>query len=334
MVYRKRYYAIFIVISALFITYLHYSGVEGIRALHDIYRGLYFIPLLVGALVFGLKGAVLTYMLVAILHLSYILTSWSGIFVSEINRFLDLLIQGIFAFLAGFFIDRDKRRREQIEKEKYLAGIGQIATSIVHDLKTPLVTILGFAKRIQDGKGKTETAIETIIDSAENMQKIVNDVLDFSKPLQMDLQKDDIRNAVARACDFCREKANEADVSLSVELPSDALNIEIDRFHMERAIVNLINNAIEASDRGKKISVCAIPGKNHLSISIKDQGAGMDREILENVFIPFYTKKRKGTGLGMPIAKKVIEAHSGEISIESKVGSGTEVVIKLPYKPE
>lgn len=329
----KEYFSgIAIAALVLLITYLHYSTAHGILALHAIYRELYFIPLLFGALRFGLKGTLITYLFITVLYVPYIFMSWTGVFIAELNRLLDILILGVFAFLAGFFIDRDRRRRKQLQRDHYLANIGQVATTIVHDLKNPLITILGFARRIQEGKGKTDTAVQEIIGSAENMQKIVHDVLDFAKPLRLQLKEDDITNVINRACEFCKAKAEVQGVMISRNLPAEPVKVAIDSFYLERAIANLISNAIEASHEGQNTIVDVIPEKYYLSIRIKDEGPGMDKETLENIFIPFYSKKSGGTGLGMPIAKKIIEEHKGEIHLNSKPGQGTEITLRLPYR--
>jgi signal transduction histidine kinase len=314
------------------ITYLNYSTVPQIHALHDIYREFYYIPVLLGALLFGLKGAALSYLLILVLYLPYIIINWSGDAISEADKFLHILLQGIFGFLAGFLITRDKKRREQMEKERYLAGLGQAATTIVHDLKNPLITIQGFAKRLQEGKGKTEDAAQAIMDSANNMQKIVYDVLDFARPMKMAFRKEDIRNIIKRACDSCKTKTERWGIDILTDLPAEPVTIEIDSFNIERAVVNILNNAIEASARGQNISISTVAEKDYLTIRIKDQGAGMDSETIENIFIPFFTKKSWGTGLGMCISKKIIDGHEGKISINSNPGAGTEVTIKLPYR--
>ena len=121
-------------------------------------------------------------------------------------------------------------------------------------------------------------------------------------------------------------------MNLLTSVPASPVYVELDGFHMERALINLLSNAIEASGRGQEVKVGTAPGKDTLAITIVDQGPGMDRETIENVFTPFYTKKKEGTGLGMPIAKKVVDAHKGKIYVFSKPGEGTEVRIKLPYK--
>ncbi len=326
-------YAIAIVVISLFITYLHYATVPGIHVEHDIYRELYYVPVFLGALAFGLKGAVLSYLLVFALYMPYIVISWSGSFASEANKFLHLLLQGILGVTAGILIDRDRRTRIQLQKSRYLSGIGQAASAIVHDLRNPLVSILGFAKRIQEGKGKQESNIQEIIDSAHGMERIVNDVLDFARPIRLELQEEDFRHVVSRACDICKTKAEEVGVRVACDLPPEPVMAAIDPFQLERAIANLLGNAIEASGKGKQVVVSAGTSGSSVVLMVKDRGSGMDRETLENIFIPFYTKKSKGTGLGMSIAKKIVDGHRGSIHIHSRPGEGTEVKIEIPHAP-
>ncbi len=293
---------------------------------------LYYIPVFIGAARFGLKGSIATYLFILLLYLPHIYMTWTGDLIADANKLLHLFLQGVFAVFAGFLIDRDKKRVEQLEKERSLVSIGQAAAAIVHDLKTPLITILGFARRIQEGKGKTDNAVQAIMDSAGNMQKIVNDVLDFAKPIQLELKEEDIRGVISRACNSCKTRVQKREINILLDMPDEPVNIAIDSFQLERALINIINNAVEASAKGQSVSISAVPDKHYLSIRIKDQGVGIDRQTLENVFVPFYTKKSTGTGLGMPISKKIIEGHRGRIHIESKPEKGTEVIIRLPRK--
>ncbi len=318
------------VISALtiLISYLHYSTVVSIHALLGIYAELYYIPVLLGALFFGLRGAIGAFIFVLVLYLPYVFLNLTGTFLSE--RLLALFFIGMFAVLTGAFIDRERRYRKQSERDRYLMGLGQAATMIVHDLKNPLITIIGFAKRIVEKKENNDTAAEVIIESAEVMQKIVFDVLDFAKPIVLEIKAQDIRDIVKKSCEACKLKADENGTLLTLDLPSQSVMAEVDDFRVERALSNLINNAIEASGKGQHVRISMSPEKTHLLIRIQDDGPGMDRETLENIFIPYYTKKSSGSGLGMPIAKKIIEGHKGKILIDSKPGRGTKVGVYLP----
>ena len=331
-IFQKKFFVVSITIFILFITYLHYSTLPEIYSFHNIYKEFYYIPIFFGALAFGLRGTLLIYLCVFVFELPFVIEGWTGAFASEVSRLFHLGLQGLFALFAGYLSDRERNAREEAEKERYLARIGQVATAVVHDLKNPIITILGFSKRIKERKGNADEAIDIVRDSAVTMQKIVQDVLDFAKPLKLSLKQEDVGEVIAKACQFCQTKAEAGEVSLITEVPGHRVHAEIDSFHMERALINLVSNAIEASGKGQNVKVGMILGKETLTIKIIDQGPGMDRETLENIFTPFYTKKNEGTGLGMPIAKKVIEAHKGKIDVDSKPGEGTEVMIELPYR--
>ncbi|NWG04226.1 MAG: HAMP domain-containing histidine kinase [Syntrophaceae bacterium] len=331
MIDRKKIYIIIIVASALFITYLHHwMFQEDPRRI--VLNELYYIPLLLGAMMFGLKGAILTYLLVSALYLPYLSEYWTVNVLGLMARLLHLLLSGAFAFLAGFLVDREKRRQKQFEKDRYLAGLGRVATTIVHDLRNPLIAILFFARRIQEGTGDLNMAVQTIINSGQKMERIVHDVLDFAKPIRLELKEESIEGVINRAYDSCKAKAEKENVVLTVNLSGTSLTILIDGFQMERALVNLISNAIDATAKGEEVAIQTFSAKNYLVVSIKDSGSGMDRETLENIFTPFYSRKNDGFGLGMPIAKKIIEGHKGNIWIDSQPGIGTEVTIRLPYK--
>jgi signal transduction histidine kinase len=331
LAHRKKY-VVYIISFTLLITYLHYSTLPIFNDLHNIFTELYYIPLLGGAIVFGLRGAILVYLFITVLYFPFILMNWSNDFSFMANKLLHALFSGFFAFLAGTLTNREKHHRKRLEEEKYLAGLGQAAASIVHDLKTPIIAISGFARRIQQKKGNMDASIQTIIDSAGKMEMIVQDVLDFAKPIRLSLEKKDIRSIIKQACDTSVTKADMRGISLSVDLPAVPVHALIDGIHTERALVNLINNAVDSSEKGETVNVQLTEEKDSIDVIINDNGSGMDKETFENIFIPFYTKKSSGTGLGMVIVKKIIEGHNWKIHVTSNVGSGTRVTMKLPHR--
>jgi signal transduction histidine kinase len=325
-----RYFIIFIVASTLAITYLHFSTLPAIKELHNIFTELYYVPLLLGAFVFGLKGAILTYIFVTSFYIPYIIINWSGTYLFVVNQLFHAIFSGSFAVIAGVLVDREKKRRQQAEKNRYLVRLGQAAAAIVHDLRNPLISILGFARRIHQEKGDIKVASQIVLKSAEDMQVIVNDVLDFAKPIKITCKEADIVKTLKEICTYCRPYAALKRVKLLVEFSVVPLSITADISHFKRALVNLINNAIDASGWDESVIVNVSSGYECLIIKINDHGVGMEKDILENIFVPFYSNKTSGTGLGMAIAKKVIEAHKGNIRINSEPGQGTEVAIELP----
>ena len=327
---QKKLFVTLITVSVVVITYLHYSTLPGVRDIHNIFSELYYIPLLLGALVFGLKGAVVTFIVVSVLYIPHMLLNWEPSSTFIANQILHAIFSGAFAIVAGSLIDREKKLREQSEKDHYLASLGRASAAIVHDLKTPLITIAGFAKRISKDRGDVKEDSELILTSAMKMEMIIHDVLDFAKPLRLYFNKEDLRSVIEHTCESCKATAANKKVELSVNLPAEPVMISVDRSKFERALINLINNAIDASVGGNNIMITAEPGDGKVIIRIKDHGSGMDKETLDNIFIPFYTNKNSGTGLGMAIAKKIIEGHKGKIHINSKEKMGTEIIVELP----
>lgn len=326
---QKKYIIFAIIASALGITYLHHSTLTQIHDLHNILTELYYLPLLLGALAFGFKGAVYSLIFVTALYAPYVIINWSGTQLFIINKLLHSLISGSLAILTGVLVDRAKKNRQQLEKDRYLASLGQASAAIVHDLRTPLITVEGFAKRINEERGDIKEESQLILSAANKMQLIVNDVLDFAKPIKLDFNNKDLLDIIKNACQSCESVADEKEVTMSTNLPDGPLIISIDGLKLERAFVNLINNAIEASLMGDTVSIVAEHDEN-IIITIRDHGGGMNNETVDNIFIPFYTKKSSGTGLGMAIAKKIIKGHNGKIQIASVEQIGTEIKVELP----
>jgi two-component system sensor histidine kinase HydH len=329
---RKKTYLIgVIVISTFIITYLHNSLFRG-QAPHVILEELYYIPIILAALFYGLKGALSTYLLVSAAYLPYLFGDWVSNILDLIDRLLHLLFSGIFAFLAGFLIDRWRKYQRQLDESRYLAGLGQMAATIVHDLKNPLITISAFSRRIQQRKTNTDTAIQRILNAAETMQKIMNGTLDFARPIHLELKEEDIVSIVRQACDSCRARAEEKRIDLTMTVPGFPVILPIDSLHMQRAITNIMDNSIEASREGQSVIIAVRRDKNDVKVHLRDNGSGMDKETLDSIFIPFYSKKGTGTGLGMAVAKKIVDEHKGKIHVRSRPSLGTEVIIELPYR--
>lgn len=331
MIKKYVHIATIILITVLTTTYLHYA--KTLASSPHVYFGeLYYLPLLVGAARFGLKGALLTYLLISAAYVTLVWGDQTANFPWGADRVLHLAFTGLFAVVAGKLVDRDRKKSRQIGQERYFAGIGQASTVIVHDLKNPLISIQGFARRIQEGKGDIPQAAQTIAESANTMQRIVNDVLEFARPARMDFHNEDIRVTIRRASELCKTKAAGNGITLVEDLPSEPVITKVDSFQFERALVNLIDNSVDASPRGGRVDLTAIRARNTLTISIKDHGSGMDRETLDNLFTLTYTTKHEGTGFGVPISKKIIDAHGGMIRVHSQKGVGTEVIIDVPVK--
>lgn len=325
---RRTAHMIVIVVATAAVAYLNLVTMQGLAS-HVVLDELYYLPLLLGVVWFGLKGGVATYLLVSASYLPFVWDAWTAPGPQLFDRILHLASSAAFVLVAGVVAERDRKRHEQAEQERYFAGIGQASTVIVHDLKNPLIAIQGFARRILQGKGDTEQAARVILESTHTMQRIVSDVLEFARPIRLDPTAADVRECLQRTVELCLIKAEEKNVALALHLPPEPVVREVDCYLMQRALVNLIDNAVDASPPGASVFITADDGELGLRISIRDHGSGMDQQTLANLYAVTYTTKSGGTGFGIPISKKIVEAHGGTLRFISQKGSGTEVIIAL-----
>jgi signal transduction histidine kinase len=188
--YQKRYYIFTIIAVTLLITYLHYStGLEA-HALHSIYAELYYIPILLGAL-FGLKGAIMTYLFVSALYLPFIFLSWTTTSLFLLDKLMHLSFTGLFAFLAGLLVDRERKYQKQLEKDKMeLEKLDKLKSSflanISHELRTPMTSITGYAELLLDGvdgplNEEQEKSLQKVAAHSKHLLQLINNILDVAK---------------------------------------------------------------------------------------------------------------------------------------------------------
>jgi signal transduction histidine kinase len=216
-----------------------------------------------------------------------------------------------------------KERTSELQQAQRLATIGELAAMVGHDLRNPLTGIAiatyylktRFGSRI-DRKGRE--MLKLIEQDISHSDKIVDDFLKYSRELQLELTVTDAKTIVRDALAQVKMPRKIRVVNSAESHP----RIVVDAEKIDRALVNLISNAIDAMPSGGTLGITSQSSKGRLEISITDTGEGITKETLEKMWSPLFTTKPKGIGLGLPIAKRFVEAHGGSISVESKLGKG------------
>jgi signal transduction histidine kinase len=220
---------------------------------------------------------------------------------------------------------------QQLFKSERLAAIGELAAMIGHDLRNPLTGITGatyYLKTKLDKKADTRTKemLEIIEKDIEYSNKIINDLLEYSREIRLELDETTPKQIVTQALSLVKVPEN---VRLS-DLTQDEPKLSTDVDKMARVLTNLAKNAIEAMPNGGTLSIESKASKNEVVISVSDSGVGI--KDLSKLWMPLYTTKANGMGLGLTICKRIVEAHGGTISVESTVGKGTKFSITVPTK--
>ncbi len=218
-----------------------------------------------------------------------------------------------------------------------------------HDLRNPLTIIQNYALFLiedhEENKIFTDDQFELvkeIKESSEYMVQIIEDMLDISAiesgSISLEKKDEDIGKLIERTVSLNRPTATKKDISIITSLPDLPINKEVDAHKFQQVLDNLISNSIKYSQLGSEITV-GIEVQNEssaITIFVKDEGQGIPKDELEDLFVPFAkisskpTAGEKSTGLGLAIAKKIVEAHDGEIEVESEVGEGTTFFVNIP----
>jgi signal transduction histidine kinase len=230
----------------------------------------------------------------------------------------------------------DKMREDVIvaatERAKSLEGIG---SKVAHELKNPLSAIKGLVQLLKRGASddKSRERLGVICSEVTRMEGILRDYLSFSRPLE-DLKPQPVELG-ALADDVCSVLEARAEVAgISLQRSGGAARVLGDPRRLKEALLNFVSNAIEATPRLGAVEVAiAIDSGNDARIEIRDTGKGMSVEELARVGTPFFTTREGGTGLGVVLARAVIEQHGGDVTYASDAGRGTRVTVRLPAKP-
>ena len=252
-----------------------------------------------------------------------------------------LLFDGRGKPLGVVAIIRDVSERYALQRKvaqnERLALIGEMAAGIAHELRTPLTSIRGFVQYLQGSSDPDEWQEygNIIIREVDGLNRIVSELLDLVRPLPLHLQPTDLNAVVEESLMLAREGAGEARIGFVRELNSALPPVPLDRGRIKQVLLNVLINAIQAISGAGEIRIrTSLSGDNKVRLAIHDNGCGIPAALRERVFDPFFSTKPSGTGLGMAIARRIVEGHQGSIEIDSVEGQGCSVTLVLPAAKE
>ncbi len=227
-----------------------------------------------------------------------------------------------------------KLMQEQLLQARHLAMIGEMAATVAHEIKNPLAGIGGAIHVLRDTLDATDSRRDImgeILDQVRRLDDTVRQLLMLSKPWKPSCQACDLRALARQVCTFAEEEEQFSHVRFLFE-GDEKLVAEADSSLVQQVLLNLIQNSAQALTDTGRIIFNFRRTKETAEIDITDTGPGISPEIQDRLFRPFVTTKAQGTGLGLPICKKIVEAHGGSISIASRPGKGTTVSLRLPAR--
>jgi two-component system sensor histidine kinase HydH len=240
--------------------------------------------------------------------------------------------------------------REQLVQSEKLAALGEISAEVTHEIKNPLVSIGGFARRLENKikilseKYENEKELGKIADysniirsEVSRLEKLLTNILEYSKAGVLERTPCNINETIEEAVYLFKSGFSMKNITVHFRLEKDIPLLNLDKTQIKQVLINLFFNAMESMPSGGTLTISATPetyvgGQNVITLSIQDTGGGIPKDIYENIFNPFFTTKSSGTGLGLSISRKIIEMHGGTIRVENNIGHGVAVHLHLPLQ--
>lgn len=371
---KKRHFSRLILLAVVIsaITAQHYlTGVSHENlSLHNIHYLLYFLPILMGGIWYGLSGGVLTAALVSILYAPVVFGHvGQTVFASNMQKVLELVIYNLVGWVTGILSQRQRKesegyrraaeelqkayqklqeqtdliigKEEQLRRAEKLSTLGELAAGIAHEIRNPLASIKGTAEILLDEatpEPKRAEFMQLMLDEVGRLNQVVANYLELARFRRLYREQANLNDIFRRMLQIVDLRPARKKIEVRTEFSPDLPQVSLDVSQMEQAILNLMLNAVGAMPEGGAMTLSTRletqNGERAISAEVTDTGEGIAPDQLPHIFDPFFTTKPDGTGLGLPIVKRILKAHGGTIEIISEGGRETRAIMRIPIDSE
>ncbi|ABB36911.1 signal transduction histidine kinase, nitrogen specific, NtrB [Oleidesulfovibrio alaskensis G20] len=236
-----------------------------------------------------------------------------------------------------------RRLEEEVRRREKLAAIGSLAAGVAHEIRNPLSSIKGYATyfgtRFAEGSEDRDAA-RIMVQEVDRLNRVISDLIGLARPSDLSLKPSRPESLAENVLRLIRQDAAGKNIDLRFAAADDLPQAVLDPDRVTQALLNVCLNALDAMESGGVLTLSvdtdstSSEGRRLLRFKVRDTGCGITPETLSTMFDPYFTTKSQGTGLGLAIVHKIVEAHGGEIAVQSSVGSGTEISLILPLEPQ
>ena len=226
-----------------------------------------------------------------------------------------------------------KQSRDQLIQAERLATAGKMSASFAHEIRNPLSSMRMLAQMMMQkpemSVEKHQQSLRYILEELERIDTIVKGLMDFARPIALNLTQPPLTPVLQAVLDLMEANLAHHQIQLVLDVSPETPEVQFDSDKLKQAFMNIVLNAVEAMPQGGELKVSTFTKEGNICIKITDTGVGISEEDLEHIFEPFFTRKTKGTGLGLANVKRIFDEHGGTVEIESVPGEGTTVLMTL-----
>lgn len=222
---------------------------------------------------------------------------------------------------------------QEVARSRHLNAIGSLAAGVAHEIRNPLSSIKGFAVYFRQrlaGNPEDEETADIMIAETERLNRVISQLIEFARPIVLKTQPTDMTDLVNQTIRLVSAEGKKNAVAFDVLKGGSVPRVEVDPDKIKQVLLNIFLNALAAMPAGGRVSVSLAAQKDFMDVTVSDTGSGIAEEDLPRIYDPYFTSKPAGTGLGLAVVQKIMDAHGGVVQIESKAGIGTTVTLRFP----
>ena len=354
----QRLRAVVLLATIVAVSLLHYLTSTKHVWLHPLFQRAYYIPILLMALLFGLRGGLLAACLSGVLYTPHILMSWASEPEYRAASFIEIGMFFVIGSLTGVLADHERVQRrkveetarklsevyaqlqssfEQLRRADRLSALGELSAGLAHEIRNPLGSIEGALQILLRPSLAPETKEEfgqLAQKEVDRLKSLLTNFLDFARPRAPKRALTEPLVLLESVARLVAETAKISKVQLQVESAADVSAVYVDVEQMKQVLLNLAINAIQAMPAGGQVTLRASRKAESVILELQDGGVGIAAEDLERVFNPFVTTRPNGTGLGLSIAYQIVNQHGGHIAARRNPEQGMTFTVTLPTASE
>jgi signal transduction histidine kinase len=307
-----------------------------------------YIPIILGAIWFGVRGGVGIALFITVLTVPYAIWGAQEHHSSAVSEYTEMIFYLAIGLTAGILIELQRRERlrgealsRELARERHLASLGQMAAGLAHEIKNPLGSIKGSAEVLSDDfpQGSRKHDMMTVlVQETDRLNRVVEDFLKFARPRPLERAPVDLNSVLERVAAQVEIDARSKGVRIVREYDETLSPAQLDGEKLQQVFLNLALNAISAMQGGGTLSIGTRrevqEGRPYVVVTFWDDGVGISPEDMERIFDPFFTRSANGTGLGLSISHTIVQNHGGRIEVAPNHPKGTQFAVLLPILKE
>jgi signal transduction histidine kinase len=341
--------AVYLAIAVVSI--LHYVAPEHAHQLHDIYRRLYYLPIIVAAFQNGWLGGLIAAAVVCAAYAPHAFGHISHDPATPTQKVLEMALYFAVGLTTGSLVSRLKRTQtelrtslehlrsaeDELVRTARLAAVGHLSAGLAHEIRNPLASIKGSAELLADdfpAEHPKRTLLRALVDESVRLNNVLTRFLAFARPRPLEAQLFDLQPEIDVIVALFQSGDAAKTVRVFVEPCKVPARVRGDREQLRQVLLNVLLNAAQAAGSGGVVQLSCDAMGGVFRIRVRDSGPGFTQEALDNAFTPFFTTKNEGTGLGLALSHRIIDSHGGKIRLSNRPEGGGLVEIEIPLGGE